>query len=117
MDSADREIARGVQTPLGGIRVLAPKSFGVTCLSDATIVFSKMHKQVRISLSLGDFSFRPADFVDEGFDRPSASPYLRFKSARPAHNHVEIPAVRESGFYRPARGAGERRRTTETIPA
>jgi DNA-binding transcriptional LysR family regulator len=68
MDSADREIARGAQTPLGGIRVLAPKSFGVTCLSDAMIAFSKMHKQVRISLSLGDFSFRPADFVDEGFD-------------------------------------------------
>ena len=31
MDSADREIARGAQTPLGGIRVLAPKSFGVSC--------------------------------------------------------------------------------------
>jgi DNA-binding transcriptional LysR family regulator len=32
------------------------------------IAFSKMHTQVRVSLSLGDFSFRPADFVDEGFD-------------------------------------------------
>jgi DNA-binding transcriptional LysR family regulator len=68
MESADREIARGAQTPLGGIRVLAPKSFGVTCLSDAMIAFSKIHTQVRLSLSLGDFSFRPADFVDEGFD-------------------------------------------------
>jgi DNA-binding transcriptional LysR family regulator len=68
MDAADREIARGAQAPLGGIRVLAPKSFGVTCLSDAVIAFSKMHKQVRVSLSLGDFSFRPADFVDGGFD-------------------------------------------------
>ncbi len=68
MEAAEREIARGVQTPLGGIRVLAPKSFGVTLLSDAMIAFSKMHSQVRVSLSLGDFSFRPADFVDEGFD-------------------------------------------------
>jgi DNA-binding transcriptional LysR family regulator len=68
METAEREIARGVQTPLGGIRVLAPKSFGATCLSDAMIAFSKMHTQVRVSLSLGDFSFRPADFVDEGFD-------------------------------------------------
>ena len=68
MEAAEREIARGVQTPLGGIRVLAPKSFGVTCLSDAMIAFSKLHKQVRVSLSLGDFSFRPADFVEEGFD-------------------------------------------------
>ena len=68
MEAADREIARGVQTPIGGIRVLAPKSFGVTCLSDAMIAFSKLHKQVRVSLSLGDFTFRPADFVAEGFD-------------------------------------------------
>jgi DNA-binding transcriptional LysR family regulator len=68
MEAAEREIARGVQTPLGGIRVLAPKSFGVICLADAIIAFSKMHKQVRVSLSLGDFSFRPADFVEEGFD-------------------------------------------------
>src|SRR6516162_1996665 len=52
----------------GGIRVLAPKSFGVTCLSDAIIEFSKVHPQIRVSLSLGDFSFRPADFVEEGFD-------------------------------------------------
>jgi DNA-binding transcriptional LysR family regulator len=68
MEAAEREIARGLQTPLGGIRVLAPKSFGVTCLSDAMIAFSKLHKRVRVSLSLGDFSFRPADFVEEGFD-------------------------------------------------
>jgi DNA-binding transcriptional LysR family regulator len=68
MEAAEREIARGVHTPLGGIRVLAPKSFGVTCLSDAMIAFSKAHQQVRVSLSLGDFSFRPADFVEEGFD-------------------------------------------------
>src|ERR1700729_3912820 len=45
MDSADREIARGAQTPLGGIRVLAPKSFGVACLSDAMIAFSNIHTQ------------------------------------------------------------------------
>jgi DNA-binding transcriptional LysR family regulator len=68
MEAAEREIARGVQTPLGGIRVLAPKSFGVTCLSDAIIAFSKTHRQIRVSLSLGDFSFRPADLVEEGFD-------------------------------------------------
>jgi len=68
MEAAEREIARGAKTPLGGIRVLAPKSFGVTCLSDAIIEFSKVHPQIRVSLSLGDFSFRPADFVEEGFD-------------------------------------------------
>jgi DNA-binding transcriptional LysR family regulator len=68
MEAAEREIAQDAKTPLGGIRVLAPKSFGVTCLSDAIIAFSKVHPQIRVSLSLGDFSFRPADFVEEGFD-------------------------------------------------
>jgi DNA-binding transcriptional LysR family regulator len=68
MEAAEREIAQGAKAPLGGIRVLAPKSFGVTCLSDAIIAFSRMHPQIRVSLSLGDFSFRPADFVEEGFD-------------------------------------------------
>jgi DNA-binding transcriptional LysR family regulator len=68
MEAAEREIAQGAKTPLGGIRVLAPKSFGVTCLSDAIIAFSGVHPQIRVSLSLGDFSFRPADFVEEGFD-------------------------------------------------
>jgi len=66
--SAEREIARSAQTPLGGIRVLAPKSFGVTCLTDAIVAFSETQPQIRVSLSLGDFSFRPADFVEEGFD-------------------------------------------------
>ena len=68
MEAAEREIARSAQTPLGGIRVLAPKSFGVTCLTDATVAFSETQPQIRVSLSLGDFSFRPADFVEEGFD-------------------------------------------------
>ncbi len=68
MEAAEREIARGGTTPLGAIRVLAPKSFGVMCLSDAMIAFSEAHPQIRVSLSLNDFTFRPADFVEEGFD-------------------------------------------------
>ena len=58
MEAAEHEIAQGAKAPLGGIRVLAPQSFGVTCLSDAIIAFSKMYPQIRVSLSLGDFSFR-----------------------------------------------------------
>src|ERR1700732_3288517 len=68
METAEREISRSAKTPQGGIRVLAPKSFGVTCLSDAMISFSEAHPQIRVSLSLGDFTFRPGDFVEEGFD-------------------------------------------------
>jgi len=59
MEAAEREIARSAQTPLGGIRVLAPKSFGVTCLTDAIVAFSETQPQIRVSLSLGRPSPRP----------------------------------------------------------
>jgi len=68
METAEREIARGKTTPHGAIRVLAPKSFGVVCLSDAMIAFAERHPQIGVSLSLNDFSFRPGDFVEEGYD-------------------------------------------------
>jgi len=68
METAEREIARGSKTPLGTVRILAPKSFGVVCLSDAVIAFSHKHPQIRVSLSLNDFTFRPGDFVEEGYD-------------------------------------------------
>jgi DNA-binding transcriptional LysR family regulator len=41
METAEREIARSGKAPLGTIRVLAPKSFGVVCQSDAVIAFSR----------------------------------------------------------------------------
>jgi DNA-binding transcriptional LysR family regulator len=68
LETAEREVARGGSIPLGTIRILAPKSFGVVHLSDAMIAFCEAHPQIRISLSLSDFTFRPNDFVDEGFD-------------------------------------------------
>jgi DNA-binding transcriptional LysR family regulator len=68
MEAAKREIARGKAMPHGAIRVLAPKSFGVVCLSDAMIAFAEANPRIRVSLSLNDFSFRPGDFVEEGFD-------------------------------------------------
>jgi len=68
METTEREIARSGKTPLGTIRILAPKSFGVVCLADAVIAFSHKHPQIRVSLSLNDFTFRPGDFVEDGFD-------------------------------------------------
>jgi len=38
------------------------------CLSDAVIAFSHKHPQIRVSLTLSDFTFRPGDFVEDGFD-------------------------------------------------
>jgi DNA-binding transcriptional LysR family regulator len=68
METAEREIARGAKTPLGAIKILAPKSFGVMRLSDAMIAFCEAQPQIRVSLSLNDFTFRPGDFVEAGFD-------------------------------------------------
>ena len=68
LETAEREVARSGSIPLGTIRILAPKSFGVVHLSDAMIAFCEAHPQIRVSLSLSDFTFRPNDFVDEGFD-------------------------------------------------
>lgn len=68
LETAEREIGRGGTTPFGTIRIVAPKSFGVLWLSEAMIAFSKAHPLIRISLSLNDFSFRPGDFVEDGFD-------------------------------------------------
>jgi DNA-binding transcriptional LysR family regulator len=68
LETAEREVARSGRVPLGTIRILAPKSFGVVHLADAVIAFCDAHPQIRVSLSLSDFTFRPNDFVDEGFD-------------------------------------------------
>ena len=59
---------RGAKRCRTVIRVLAPKSFGVVCLSDVMIAFAEANPRIRVSLSLNDFSFRPGDFVEEGFD-------------------------------------------------
>ena len=68
METAEREIAGAGTAPFGSVSVLAPKSFGVICVSDAMIAFSRAHPQIRVSLMLNDFTFRPGDFVEDGFD-------------------------------------------------
>jgi DNA-binding transcriptional LysR family regulator len=68
LETAEREVARSGRVPLGTVKILAPKSFGVVHLSDAVIAFCDAQPQIRVSLSLSDFTFRPSDFVDEGFD-------------------------------------------------
>jgi DNA-binding transcriptional LysR family regulator len=68
METAERAISRGRKVPLGTIRILAPKSFGALQLSDAIIGFCDAYPQIGVSLSLNDFTFRPGDFVEDGFD-------------------------------------------------
>ena len=60
--AVDRAFARGA------IKVHAPKSFGSMVLADAVTAFSEAQPDIRVSLMLGDFTFRPYDFVEYGFD-------------------------------------------------
>ena len=62
LTTADRALAKGA------IRLHAPKSFGTLVLADALIEFAKAHPGIRTSLMLGDFTFRPYDFVEHGLD-------------------------------------------------
>ena len=71
--------------PFGSVSVLAPKSFGVICVSDAMIAFSRAHPQICVSLMLNDFTFCPGDFVEDGFDIAilyCGHPYLTMLSRR-----------------------------------
>ena len=60
--AVDRTFAKGA------IKVHAPKSFGSMVLADAVTAFSDAQPGIRVSLILGDFTFRPYDFVEYGFD-------------------------------------------------
>ena len=70
------------------------------------IAFSKAHPQIRVSLSLNDFTFRPGDFVEEGFDlaiRIADIRDLTVLTRRVAD--AEVGAVRKPGLYRSRRVA------------
>jgi DNA-binding transcriptional LysR family regulator len=68
MEAADCIVAANGKAPVGTVKVLAPKSFGSVMLTDAVVAFIKSNPQVRVSLILNDFTFRPYDFVEGGFD-------------------------------------------------
>jgi DNA-binding transcriptional LysR family regulator len=68
MEAADCIVAANGKAPVGTVKVLAPKSFGSVILADALTEFIKSNPHVRVSLILNDFTFRPYDFVEGGFD-------------------------------------------------
>lgn len=68
IDALESSIASHRGAPRGTIKVHAPKSFGSLVLTDAVMAFSRAHPTVHVSLILGDFTFRPYDFVENGFD-------------------------------------------------
>ena len=68
VEAAEREMSRGRGLPIGTLNVTAPKSFGLLQLGDALLDFAVAEPKIKISLTLGDFTFRAHDFVDGGHD-------------------------------------------------
>lgn len=68
IEAIEGSIAPDRDSPRRTIKVHAPKSFGTLVLTNAAIAFSKAQPAIRVSLILGDFTFRPYDFVENGFD-------------------------------------------------
>ncbi|MCW1402970.1 LysR family transcriptional regulator [Novosphingobium sp. MW5] len=52
----------------GMIKMIAPKSFGSMQLGDAIVEFCNKNTDISISITLEDFSSRPLDFVERGYD-------------------------------------------------
>jgi DNA-binding transcriptional LysR family regulator len=66
--SGERAFTRDQDKPIETLRVVGPKSFGTMNLADAILDFAESQPQVRVSLALEDFSFRPHAFVEKGYD-------------------------------------------------
>jgi DNA-binding transcriptional LysR family regulator len=54
--------------PSGSIKIILPKSFGCMQLGDAIIAFCQKHPNIAVSTLFEDFSARPHDFVERGYD-------------------------------------------------
>ncbi|MDF2117182.1 LysR family transcriptional regulator [Roseiarcaceae bacterium H3SJ34-1] len=68
VEAAERDLSQGRGMPIGTLRVTAPKSFGLMQFGEALIDFAIAQPKIKISLTLGDFTFRPHDFADGGQD-------------------------------------------------
>ncbi|HEY2754613.1 MAG TPA: LysR family transcriptional regulator [Pseudolabrys sp.] len=69
IETNERSILRTRTEPVGTLKILAPKSFGTTHLSDAVIAFAKMQPRLRVSLMLENTPYRGAyDFAERSLD-------------------------------------------------
>jgi DNA-binding transcriptional LysR family regulator len=68
MTEQEASLAQAQSEPRGSLKITAPKSFGTLHLAEATVGFSANYPAISLSLILEDYSFRPHDFVDHGFD-------------------------------------------------
>ncbi len=75
LEKGERSFAGNHDKPIETLKIVAPKSLGTMNSADAILDFAQAEPRIRVSLVLEDFSFRPYEFVEKGYDsRPHASP-------------------------------------------
>jgi DNA-binding transcriptional LysR family regulator len=69
IETNERAILRTRTEPVGTLKILAPKSFGTTHLSDAVVAFAKVQPRLRVSLVLENTPYRGSyDFAERSLD-------------------------------------------------
>jgi DNA-binding transcriptional LysR family regulator len=68
LEATERSLVSSGKSVSGMVRVVAPKSFGSLFVAEAMAGFAHAQPHIRASLILNDFTFRPYDFVEHGFD-------------------------------------------------
>jgi DNA-binding transcriptional LysR family regulator len=64
----ERSFVGNHDKPTETLKIVAPKSLGAMNLADAILDFAQAEPGIRVSLVLEDFSFRPYEFVEKGYD-------------------------------------------------
>lgn len=64
----EQDFARYRDRNASVLKIVAPKSFGELKLADALFEFAEAEPRFHVSLSLEDFSFRPNEFTEKGYD-------------------------------------------------
>jgi DNA-binding transcriptional LysR family regulator len=68
IEKGEQSFARTQDKPIETLKLVAPKSFGTLNLADAILDFAEREAHIQVSLVLEDFSFRPYEFVEKGYD-------------------------------------------------
>ena len=68
LEKGERSFVGNHDKPVETLKIVAPKSLGTMNLADAILDFAQAEQRIRVSLVLEDFSFRPYEFVEKGYD-------------------------------------------------
>lgn len=64
----EQDFARFRDKTASALKIVAPKTFGSLKLADAILDFAEAEPRFQVALSLEDFSFRPNEFIEKGYD-------------------------------------------------